>query len=376
MRTKARLPEGTYVELVRSLFSTLLTTAIMAVSFAGVGLLVSDQTPDDLLPLLTGMGCVAAAARLLVLIVYRAEACDERLTAPRARTLERRFAAAYLSFAAIFGVFLAHAFRIATPETHALLIGLLFGYGAGVAAGLSLRPWISVSAIVIAVVPTIVACLLSGRVSYWATGALLALFLFGAIHSMFARYNFTVRGITMRLLFQTLARHDPLTGLPNRLSLREQFGTAAAGRQSGTMIAVHCLDLDRFKPVNDIYGHPMGDTLLKAVAGRLTGVLRDGDFAARLGGDEFVVVQTGLRHASEAELLARRILKTVGHPYALEGHVISIGTSVGYALSPEHGTDLDRLAALADEALVEVKRTGGGIGAYASHAPDEQRLTA
>lgn len=375
--TGAALPEGTYVELVRSLFSTLLPTAIMATSFVCVGLLVLLRTPDPILSVLVALGCLAAAARLAVLILHRAQVADERLTPRRARALERRFAVAYLLFAVIFGAFTARAFVISTAEIHTVLIGLLFGYAAGVAAGLSLRPWISVTAITVAVTPTIVVCLLTAEPSYLVASAILALFLFGGIHSMIGRYRGTVREITMRRLFQTLARHDPLTGLPNRLSLREHFGTAAAGRQPGTMIAVHCLDLDRFKPVNDQYGHPAGDALLKAVSGRLNRVLRQGDFVARLGGDEFVIVQSCIRQESEAELLARRILKTVEQPYSIDGHVISVGTSVGYALSPDHGTDLEHLATLADEALIEVKRSGGGIGAYSGpKIKSGQRLSA
>jgi diguanylate cyclase (GGDEF)-like protein len=181
----------------------------------------------------------------------------------------------------------------------------------------------------------------------------------------------------MRRLFSTLARRDDLTGLPNRLSLRERFEEFAAQAGSGDMIAVHCLDLDKFKPVNDRYGHPVGDALLKAVSERLGGLLRRTDFAARMGGDEFIIVQTGIQHSDEADMLARRIVRSIAQPYSIEGHEITIGTSVGYALSPRHGNDLDRLVACADAALCQVKQGGGGIASFYEPLPEiELRLTA
>jgi diguanylate cyclase (GGDEF)-like protein len=371
------LPEGTYIELVRSLFSTLLPTSIMTISFVAVGLLVTSQTPDNLLTFLIGIGSIAAAARLAVLLIHRKRAADENLDLASAQILERRFALVYFTFACVLGAFGSRAFVVATAESHMLIIGLLFGYGAGVAAGLSLRPWISVPSILIAIVPTIITALSTADITYRATGLLLAVFLGGGVESMLSRYRSETRKITMRRLFSTLARRDDLTGLPNRLSLRERFEEFAAQAGSGDMIAVHCLDLDKFKPVNDRYGHPVGDALLKAVSERLGGLLRRTDFAARMGGDEFIIVQTGIQHSDEADMLARRIVRSIAQPYSIEGHEITIGTSVGYALSPRHGNDLDRLVACADTALCEVKQGGGGIASFYEPLPEaELRLTA
>lgn len=357
------LPEGTYVELVRSLFLTLLPTSIMAVSFLAVGLLIASQTPDHLLKTLTILGSIAAAARLTVLLAHRRRAGDESLDFATALILERRFALPYFSFALVLGAFGARAFMVATAESHMLVIGLLFGYGAGVAAGLSLRPWISVPSILIAIVPTIIIALSTPDLTYRGAGLLLAVFLAGGIESMLSRYQSETRKITMRRLFSTLAKRDDLTGLPNRLSLRERF-EELAGIGSDGLIAVHCLDLDRFKPVNDRFGHPVGDALLKAVSERLDRLLRRTDFAARIGGDEFVIVQTGFTHAVEAEMLARRIVRGIAQPYSLCGQEITVGTSVGYALASECGNDLERLVGCADEALCRVKRQGGGIASY------------
>jgi diguanylate cyclase (GGDEF)-like protein len=234
-----------------------------------------------------------------------------------------------------------------------------------------------VPSVLLAIVPTVVIALCYADPIYRAAGLLLALFLAGGVQSMLSRYRLTARQVTMRRLFATLARSDHLTNLPNRLSLRERFEEVARPGTVPGMIAVHCLDLDRFKPVNDRYGHPTGDALLKAVSERLQSVLRRNDFAARIGGDEFVVVQTSLAHAGEAEMLARRIARAIIQPYAIDGHEIVIGTSIGYALSATGGNDLDRLMAQADQALCAIKRAGGGIAPYRETMPEgEMRLSA
>jgi diguanylate cyclase (GGDEF)-like protein len=131
-------------------------------------------------------------------------------------------------------------------------------------------------------------------------------------------------------------------------------------RRSGDFIALHFLDLGRFKAVNDNHGHPTGDALLKLVADRLTRLLRAGDTAARLGGDEFVVLQAHIREPAEAEMLARRIVKEISAPYRVDGADLHIGASVGVALAPNDGLELDELAARGDAALYEAKSARRG----------------
>ena len=362
----AAMPESTYVELVRSLFSGLVPPAIMTISFAVVGLLILCETPDMPLAVLLVAGVLAAAARILIVVLGRPCFTGGDPGTRSVRKLERAFGAIYLSFAVALGLFTARALLIGILPSHVLIVGLLFGYGAGVAAGVSLRPWISVPAMIVAILPTLAAAVVTPDATLRAFAALLAVFTAGGIQSMLARYRGEVSQIGMRQLFATLARRDELTGLPNRLSLRESF--VAAREHGGTTFAVHCLDLDRFKPVNDRFGHPVGDAVLKQVAARLAALLRRSDFAARVGGDEFVVVQTGIGHEGEADMLARRIVRAVSQPYEIEGRSIEIGTSVGYALSADYGDDLDRLLGCADQALYEAKRTTG-IAAHRETAP-------
>ncbi|MCJ2075544.1 EAL domain-containing protein [Methylobacterium sp. E-016] len=156
-----------------------------------------------------------------------------------------------------------------------------------------------------------------------------------------------------------MARHDPLTGLPNRLLLRERLKASIERLQrTGEACAVLLIDLDRFKPVNDTLGHPMGDALLKKVADRLRSTVRPTDTVARIGGDEFVILQTGVQEAANTQALARRLVDLIGRTYMVDGHLLTIGASVGVALAPGDGSDADTLLKNADLALYRAKLDG------------------
>jgi diguanylate cyclase (GGDEF)-like protein/PAS domain S-box-containing protein len=157
-----------------------------------------------------------------------------------------------------------------------------------------------------------------------------------------------------------LAHHDPLTGLANRAALAQKIEEAAARqRRRNEPFSVLLLDLDRFKEVNDTLGHPAGDTLLTEVAMRLKSLLRETDVLARLGGDEFAIIQAGESDPrSAAQMLAERILEFLGKPFAIDGGEINIGTSIGIALAPEHGTGSGELLKMADLALYRTKSAG------------------
>jgi diguanylate cyclase (GGDEF)-like protein len=155
-----------------------------------------------------------------------------------------------------------------------------------------------------------------------------------------------------------MARHDPLTDLPNRNLFKERIEQALAHPEAG--LAVLCLDLDRFKQVNDTLGHPVGDALLKLVAARLSGVVRHTDTIARFGGDEFAVTQVAVEQPAAATKLAQRIVAVLGEAYEIDGQHIVIGASVGVAVSPGDGTDAEQLLKNADLALYCAKTEGRG----------------
>ena len=155
-----------------------------------------------------------------------------------------------------------------------------------------------------------------------------------------------------------LARHDPLTNLANRALFREQLQQALLRLGRGQGFAVLCLDLDRFKPVNDTLGHPVGDALLRQVSERLLSCVRQGDLVARLGGDEFAIIQANVRDSDSSEKLAVRVVEAVGKPYVINGHHIEISTSMGIVLAPRDGSDADLLMNNADLALYRTKADG------------------
>ena len=131
------------------------------------------------------------------------------------------------------------------------------------------------------------------------------------------------------------AQHDALTGLPNRKFFSEQLEQALKRVRRGERLAVLYLDLDHLKRVNDTLGHPVGDKLLKGVAGRLRGCVREIDMVARLSGDEFAIIQTSLGRPSDAADLAMRVREAIHEPFDLDGHQVIVDISVGISIAPE-----------------------------------------
>ena len=156
-----------------------------------------------------------------------------------------------------------------------------------------------------------------------------------------------------------LANYDSLTGLPNRTLFRDRLMHAVAqAHRKETLVALLFLDLDRFKLINDSLGHHAGDELLKIVSERLLANARETDTVARLGGDEFTVILEGLTSTDDATKVARKILEVMGKPFHLDGHEVFVTTSVGIALFPVDGEDIDELLKNADTAMYRAKEQG------------------
>jgi len=158
---------------------------------------------------------------------------------------------------------------------------------------------------------------------------------------------------------QHLALHDPLTELANRTLLFDRVGsTITASRRSRTAFALFYLDLDNFKPINDVFGHDAGDMALKTVADRLRSCVRESDTVARVGGDEFVLVVRDVSGRKTAEAVAAKVITALAEPLLIDKQKFQIGTSLGIALYPEHGADADTLIQHADAAMYTAKRLG------------------
>lgn len=174
-----------------------------------------------------------------------------------------------------------------------------------------------------------------------------------------------VRNITSERIaydhMRRLAFHDALTGLPNRALFEDRLEQMLANaKRYNRPFALFCIDLDGFKAVNDGFGHPAGDAVLRGVAERLTEYLRESDTFARLGGDEFSVLQPVVNVPADAEALAKKLLDAIREPFLVKETSHIVGLSIGIAVYPWHGTDQRGLLAAADRALYDAKSAGKG----------------
>lgn len=193
----------------------------------------------------------------------------------------------------------------------------------------------------------------------WALGGVAALFV-AILAFVVQRLRNAAQEVELREhQIRRLAGQDELSLLPNRrtFDLRLDQEMAQIGR-NGPGLAVMLLDLDRFKAVNDTYGHTAGDDLIRQVAARLSTIMRTGDTVARLGGDEFGIIQTQLSSPSACATLCERILACLTEPFRIMGVEVTIGCSIGIALAPQDGADRETLLRLADTALYQSKNSG------------------
>jgi diguanylate cyclase (GGDEF)-like protein len=172
-----------------------------------------------------------------------------------------------------------------------------------------------------------------------------------------------------------MAHHDALTDLANRVLLNDRLEHALSRVQHSEMVAVHHLDLDQFKAVNDTFGHPCGDKLLRTVAERLRALVGEADTIARMGGDEFVIVQATIADPADATSLAQGVIEALSEPYDIDGQQAVIGVSIGISVGPGDGSNPDKLLRNADLALYRAKSDGRGTFRFFEPVMDLQMQT-
>jgi len=193
------------------------------------------------------------------------------------------------------------------------------------------------------------------------------------IGTMGISHNITDRK-QAELRIRYMALHDTLTGLPNRVLLEDRLAQAIApAARNQKSVAVLMLDLDRFKNVNDSFGHYAGDRLLEEVSVRIQATLRDSDIVARLGGDEFVIVMPFVNSTLDIEIVAQKVLAALGEQFQIDGHSLHISGSIGISMFPTDGESPGTLLQFADAAMYQAKEKGRGV--YCFFAPELTEAT-
>lgn len=372
----AALPLPVYRDFVAMLYSMGVPIFGLGAVFVGICVLVGLKLGNGFLLTLAATGALTTLLRLATLRAYRrlGPVGDFEIL----RRWERRYAIGNYASAVLIALLNVIAISAHYPLLHLITVSLVFSFGAGIVSRTSVRPAICVTSLLIATVPTIVALALHALTPHaiplhselFLIEAFIVAMITGlSLQTVGHLYRSAVEHHTARHDMAKLARTDALTGLSNRLLLRElfQLHTATALRTKH-LVALHYLDLDGFKAINDRYGHPAGDALLEQVARRLEAITRSEDVVARLGGDEFVVLQVDLSNESEAELLARRIIREIGKPYIIDETEMAISVSVGIATAPKLGIELERLLACADAALYRAKAGGKARALFCADA--------
>lgn len=348
-----------YLALIAELSHTSKPTSIMCVTLIALNLFSWHATSEAIFAWMAVIGGLASAIKVTCMQVHKARRKYSRLERPEAQFWEIMHIVTTTVIAASVGASVSRAFLVNEQDVKLLCVAMLFGYAAGVVARLYVRPGIACLALCLAVPPSILTALYTRELSNQILAGMFLLFLLGGIDTIRHAYKTAIRNIKDRLEMARLAEYDPLTGLANHRGLVKAFKLAT---HSTEPFVLHCLDLDRFKAINDTHGHSAGDALLKEVASRIQGVVRSTDTVARLGGDEFVVLQAPLLKAEDATALAARITQALGEPFWLFDQTlqVEIGASLGYA----HATPDSALEALmdrADQASYAAKRQGGNL---------------
>ncbi|QAU48343.1 GGDEF domain-containing protein [Bradyrhizobium guangzhouense] len=351
---RASISDAVYMEVITGLHGTSVPNILAAACLAMVGAITIYETGDMVTAGLTVTGVLVAIVRLVEVFAFRRRlARAPQLGRAEAARWERRYVAGTIVTALILGVFAARSIVLGDALCCVMAVGIGFGFGAGVVARLALRPVAALLDLIAIAAPAAIVTLMQPDLRHVGLGLLILMYVAASFEMVRLSFNASINQITLKRQFEQMSRIDPMTGLANRSVLATDLPAMLAA----ATIAVHTLDLDRFKEANDRFGHPVGDALLKQVALRLKAIAATHDLVVRMGGDEFVLVQ---RAGHDAEAVAQRIVQTIGAPYDIDGQTVEIGVSVGIAVAPDDGRTADALLSRSDKALYRAKQNRGG----------------
>jgi diguanylate cyclase (GGDEF)-like protein len=368
LAVRYRETDDVFKTLVSELNSTLTPTTIMAMTILAVGLFAYESLGSTPLLLATIGGAIASLAKFALTVAHRQAEATQPVSVVDAARWEKLHGLFTFLVAASVGTLATVVFSHRDLSVQILAAALIYGYSAGVAVRISVRPFIAATAILIAGLPATISVMLYGDMVHWILGMMSVVFLYAAMQSVLHVYRAATRQICLRLEMEHQARRDPLTGLCNRKALSEAH--MSLGSADDALTCVHLFDLDGFKGVNDRFGHGIGDALLAGIAERLQQNLVTPNIAARIGGDEFVILQPDVTDPVEAERLARHIQDALRQPYRIADQEITIGVSLGYTMALCGSATLEQMMAIADKASYRAKRNGGGVDREISPALD------
>lgn len=359
-RGSASISDAVYIELVTTLYGSLTPVTVLLTGTVLASAVIIDQTGDfGIIGALTILAVIVGAIRVEGILSFRRCVARRPLGFADACWYGRRHMACGIASAVILGLLVGRTLTFDDALSSVVAAGVAFAFSNGVIARLSLRPFVAAASLVALCAPAIIVALLRMDSPHLIMAALILLYLADSFEMVRRTFNSMLTHILLRHKFERMSRVDPMTGVFNRSVLSSDLPLimAAAGDQG---VAIYAIDLDHFKAANDRFGHPVGDALLTEVAGRLQALCGADGFVIRMGGDEFIMVDGDPRSRFNAETLARRIVVAVSSPYQIGGEAITIGCSVGVAMSPGHGRDAEALLASADQALYRAKATRGG----------------
>jgi len=345
------------VEMTRLVFDGLMPTVVFgSVGIVGCSAQVANFYSDRVLWLLALGSLFVCVCRVAIVYLFGLRAARE-LTLENANRWELGYGLVTFLYTGLLGMMTIYTF------SHHGFIGQLWcmlgvlTLSSAISARLALRPSIAMGVGLVMQAALIVSVLESKETMVRLLALPLLMFVYLYCESIRTKFDVVVDQIRTKRKLAELAGQDSLTGLANRRHFETRLVEMCG---MGITFAIHYIDLDKFKAVNDNHGHAVGDALLREVGRRLRRVARQDDLLARLGGDEFAVLQAPVATEASARALAERINRTMAMPFEIEGIKLTIGASVGVRLTTPEDHDAAALLSTADQALYQVKKKGGG----------------
>ncbi len=351
-----------YVELTLMTFRRLAPTVLLsAVGMVLTTGLIAHRSQDlGLWNLACGIALVGAL-RFAIVLAFERKPRENMSVAQARRWLQWYGAATYLNCICLSASTLYNLSHHNQLASTLCTIGI-FSQCAGLGTRPGMRPWFKQGCSLTMLGALAIATYRTGAMLAITSEVMILFFAYSHCEAIKNQFAIVVEQLRSRRKLRELAEQDILTGLANRRHF--QNALALACEQPTHPFAILYIDLDRFKTVNDTFGHLTGDILLSHVAARLKKAVRSSDLVARIGGDEFSVLQQAVVSLEDAQALATRIVADLSAAFEIEGRHIQIGASIGIRLSSHSDRDPELLLAHADTALYRVKQSGGGAFSF------------